>query len=310
MKKKNMKNFTVTVIAAAVLSAAVLNGCSAIGQAPVIASEEITSLTDTSADTKDSKTTGNRLEEIMKKGYIEVATEPYFAPYEFIDPAKQGDDKYVGADIEFAKYIADKLGVECRIVPLEFEAVLTGITEGKYDMALSALAYTPARAEAMELSDGYFFTDETVSYGMMVRKEDLESIRTPEDLADRVVVAQNGSLQEMFAKDQIPACKELKRTSATTDGFLMVQEGKADVVVTEKTTAQLYIDANSDCDMIIVPDFSFKIDESTQGTRIGMPKGETALCDRVNEIIDQIMEEGLFNKWHEDYQEYARGLGL
>ena len=32
----------------------------------------------------------NRLEAIKARGYIEMATEPYFAPYEFIDSSKSG----------------------------------------------------------------------------------------------------------------------------------------------------------------------------------------------------------------------------
>ena len=56
----------------------------------------------------------NRLNEILERGYITVTTEPYFAPNEFIDPSKEGDEQYVGADIELAKYIANELGVECR----------------------------------------------------------------------------------------------------------------------------------------------------------------------------------------------------
>ncbi len=309
-------------LSAALLIMATLGGCSAVGSAPTIAPEEVTTAKqeETSTEAGSSEATvsessqekdgKSRLDEILERGYIEVATEPYFAPNEFIDPSKQGDEQYVGSDIELAKLIADKLGVELHIVPLEFEAVLTGITEGKYDLAISALAYTPARAEAMELSNGYRFDDETIQYGLMVRSEDLDAIKSPEDLADRVVVCQNGSLQEMFAKEQIPACKELKRVSATTDGFLMVQEGKADAVVTEKTTAQLYIDANSDSDMSIVPDFSFVVDESTRGTRIGITKGETELLDKVNEILDEVVESGVYDEWYLEYQDYARSLGL
>ena len=116
----------------------------------------------------------NRLEEIQQRGYIEVATEPYFAPNEFIDSSKSGDEQYVGSDIEMAKYIADKLGVELKIVPLEFAAVLSSVTEGKYDLAISALAYTPERAEAMNLSNGYYFDDEEDGYGLLVREEDVD----------------------------------------------------------------------------------------------------------------------------------------
>lgn len=334
MKKVLWKRAAAGMVAA-VMTAGILGGCSAVGTAPTIASEEGTEAQTSqggsteaakteagkagteNAEAKDAESKGteagekkNRLEQIQERGYLEVATEPYFAPNEFIDPSKQGQEQYVGSDMELAKLIADELGVELRIVPLEFSAVQTGVTEGKYDMAISALAYTPARAEAMELSNGYRFTDSSVQYGMMIRQEDLETIKTPEDLADRVVVCQSGSLQEMFAQEQIPACRELKRVSATTDGFLMVQEGKADAVVTEKTTAQLYIDANSGCDMVIVPDFSFLVDESTQGTRIGMPKGETELRDRVNEILAEVVESGIYDQWYQEYQDYARSLGL
>lgn len=324
MKKngKNMLKKMASGTVAALLSVSVLTGCSALRSAPTIdAAPETTGKTTEAASSEEAASTEakaetteasgkSRLDEILERGYIEVATEPYFAPNEFIDPSKQGDDKYVGSDIEFAHYIADKLGVECRIVPLEFEAVLTGITEGKYDLAISALAYTPARAEAMELSKGYRFDDETVQYGLMVREEDLDTIKSADDLADKVVVCQNGSLQEMFATQQIPACKELKRVSATTDGFLMVQENKADAVVTEKNTASLFIAANSEAHMAIVPDFSFIVDESTQGTRIGITKGETELLDKINEIVDEVVESGQYVKWYDEYTEYAKGLGL
>ena len=60
----------------------------------------------------------NRLEEIKERGYLTICTEPYFAPYEFIDPSKSGDEQYVGMDIEIAKYIADKIGVDLQITPL------------------------------------------------------------------------------------------------------------------------------------------------------------------------------------------------
>ena len=138
------RSFTYMFLALAA-SAALMCGCSSSAQA---------------AGMKETETAaqegGSRLEEIKERGYLEVAMEPYLAPFEFIDPGKTGDEMYVGADVELAKYIADKLGVECRIIPLEFAAVLSSVTEGKYDMAISGLAYTPARAEAMEMSKGYF----------------------------------------------------------------------------------------------------------------------------------------------------------
>ncbi|MCD8123383.1 MAG: transporter substrate-binding domain-containing protein [Clostridiales bacterium] len=326
--KKNFRNTLAGTGVAAILAVSALSGCSALGSAPTIAAEtetedvaETEAAKDTGADetTEEAAATeaesiaatdgGTRLDDILARGYIEVATEPYFAPNEFIDPSKQGDDKYVGSDIELAYYIADQLGVECHIIPLEFDAVLTGITDGKYDLAISALAYTPARAEAMEMSIGYRF-GEITQYGLLIREEDAENIKTAEDLADKVVVCQAGSLQELFATQQIPAMQELKRTSSSNDAYLTVQEGKADAAAVAKDTAQLYVDANPEGKLMVVPDFAFETDESTQGTRIGITKGETALLDKVNEILEDLVASGQYDEWYEEYSEYARSLGL
>jgi polar amino acid transport system substrate-binding protein len=252
----------------------------------------------------------NRLEEIKARGYIEVATEPYFAPYEFIDPSKKGSEQYVGSDMKLAQYIADKLGVKLRIIPLEFSAVLSSITENKYDLAISALSYTPARAEAMNMSKGYYFSKDNAGNGLLIRKGDEAVIKDASSLADKVVVVQSGSLQELFVTNQVPKYKELKRVSSSNDGFLMVQEGKADVCVVSIPTAQLYIEANKNSGLMVVENFKFKEDESTLGTRIGIPKGEDELTVKINEIIEEVVKSGDFEKWHTEYTKYAKGLGL
>ena len=66
--------------------------------------------------------------------------------------------QYQGMDIEVARYIADKIGVDLKITALDFTAVLAGVADGKYDFAISAIAYAPSRAEAMRLSDVYYST--------------------------------------------------------------------------------------------------------------------------------------------------------
>ena len=44
-------------------------------------------------------------------GKMTVAISPDFAPMEFVDPTKSGQDMYVGFDVTLANYIADKLGL-------------------------------------------------------------------------------------------------------------------------------------------------------------------------------------------------------
>ena len=259
----------------------------------------------------DSPAPANRLEEIKARGVLTVATEPYFVPNEFIDPTKTGAEQYVGSDMELAKLIAERMGVELEIVPLEFTQVLASVAEGKYDLAISALAYTPTRAEAMELSIGYNMRDDNPGYGLLIREENKDDITGSEDLKDFILITRSGSIQEELCNQQVPAYKEFKRVSSMTDAFLSVQEGKADAAAVAITNAQLYIDSNPGCGMMIVEDFKFDFDdEKYGGTRIGAPKGETELIEAVNEVLREVNENGQYKAWYDEYSDYAKSLGI
>ena len=304
----------IALTTALTLSMAALTACTvaeASNHADTIAAQTTTAAMNTTGE-MDHHSPSNRLEDILARGYIEVATEPYFAPNEFIDPTISGDDNIVGSDIELANYIADALGVELRLKPMDFTSVLGSMTTGKFDLAISALAYTPSRAETMNLSKGYYYgsEDPQKAYGILIRKEDADKIKTIEDLADKTVAAQNGSLQEMFVREQIPAYKQYNQVSSTNDAFLMVQTGRADAMAAALKMAELYLESNPECGLMILPDFYFTVDLETQGTRIGIPLGEDELTDRINEIIDVVLEKDLYNQWYEEYKEYARKLGL
>lgn len=249
----------------------------------------------------------DRLGAIKQKGVLEICTEPYFAPNEFIDVTKSGQDQYQGMDIELAKYIADKIGVELKIVPLEFGAVLAGIADGKYDLAISALAYSPSRAESMAMSKGYYFGGD--GYGIVIRAEDADKYQTVEDCKDAVVVTQSGSVQEAMYKLYMDGSKEFKLVSSMNDAYLSVMEGKADVAVVACSAAQLFADANDG--KLVVPALRFDVSEELTGTRVGAClKGTDSLMEIVNTCIDELLSDGTMQKWHDEAEAYAKKLGV
>ena len=253
-----------------------------------------------------SSSKSDLLDEIKSQGYIELCTEPYFAPFEFVDPSKTGDDQYVGVDIEIAKYIAEKIGVELRIVPLDFTAVLAGIADGKYDIAISAIAYSPSRAEAMRLSNVY--KPNSGGYGFLTRTEDVDKYSSVEDLKDAVVITQSGSVQESLYNQNVKACKEFKLVANMTDGYLAVAEGKADVCICSTESAQLYAEANGG---LAIPDFRFEVDPNMNGTVVAMPlEGSESLLEVVNEAIAELNAQGKIDQWNEEYTAYAAQLGI
>lgn len=256
----------------------------------------------------NKKDEGNdRLAQIKEKGYIELCTEPYFAPFEYVDPTKTGDDQYQGMDMEVAKYIADKIGVELKITALDFTAVLAGVADGKYDFAISAIAYSPERAEAMRLSDVYYATN--TGYGFIVRSEDVGKYTDIDSLKDAVVITQSGSVQEALYNQYVNgACKEFKLVANMTDGYLAVSEGKADVCICSTASASLYAQANGGLD---IPDFRFDVDPNMNGVCVAMPtEGTESLAELINQCIAELNESGKPEEWYSQYESAAAELGI
>ena len=254
------------------------------------------------------KDEGNdRLAQIKAKGYIELCTEPYFAPFEYVDPTKTGDDQYQGMDLEVAKYIADKIGVDLKITALDFTAVLAGVADGKYDFAISAIAYSPERAEAMRLSDVYYATN--TGYGFIVRSEDVGKYTDIDSLKDAVVITQSGSVQEALYNQYVNgACKEFKLVANMTDGYLAVSEGKADVCICSTASASLYAQANGG---LAIPDFRFEVDPNMNGVCVAMPtEGTESLAELINQCIAELNESGKPEEWYSQYEAAAAELGI
>ena len=254
------------------------------------------------------KDEGNdRLAQIKEKGYIELCTEPYFAPFEYVDPTKTGDEQYQGMDMEVAKYIADKLGVDLKITALDFTAVLAGVADGKYDFAISAIAYSPERAEAMRLSDVYYATN--TGYGFIVRSEDVGKYTDIDSLKDAVVITQSGSVQEALYNQYVNgACKKFKLVANMTDGYLAVSEGKADVCICSTASASLYAQANGG---LAIPDFRFEVDPNMNGVCVAMPtEGTESLAELINQCIAELNESGKPEEWYSQYEAAAAELGI
>ena len=254
------------------------------------------------------KDEGNdRLAQIKEKGYIELCTEPYFAPFEYVDPTKTGDDQYQGMDMEVAKYIADKLGVDLKITALDFTAVLAGVADGKYDFAISAIAYSPERAEAMRLSDVYYATN--TGYGFIVRSADVGKYIDIDSLKDAVVITQSGSVQEALYNQYVNgACKEFKLVANMTNGYLAVSEGKADVCICSTASASLYAQANGG---LAIPDFRVEVDRNMNGVCVAMPtEGTESLAELINQCIAELNESGKPEEWYSQYESAAAELGI
>ena len=250
------------------------------------------------------------LARIRDAGKLRVATEPYYAPQEFIDPSLEGQAQYVGADMEFARRIAERMGVELEIVPMDFSEVLSAVREGRCDLAISGLAYTPARAAQVSMSKGYHYADEGYSTGLMIRSEDAGRITGVKSLATRNIVAQSSSLQEALMAANVEYYREFRRLSSIQEVYDALRNGQADAAAVDVENARLYIESNPDCGLMLVPDVGFAQEEQFAGDRVAAKKGELQLLYFVNGVIDELLSANQYEKWFAEYGDYAARLGL
>ena len=245
----------------------------------------------------------NRLEKILESGKLVLATSPDFAPLEFED-LSSGEAQYVGSDIELAKYIAEKLGVELEISAMDFSAVQAAIPSGQADIAISGFAKTEERAQNMELSTPFNITEDG-GQTVLVLKGEGANYTAAEDFSGLQIGAQNGSLQYNLVSSQLPEDVEIVPVGSLNDGVLMLETGKIDALASDLSNAELLLESH---DGIETTDFMFEY--SSEGNVAAVKKGETELIEAVNEIIDEVNELGLYEQWKDEATELAKSLGL
>lgn len=245
----------------------------------------------------------NRLEKIKESGKLVLATSPDFAPLEFED-LSSGEAQYVGSDIELAKYIAEKLGVELEISAMDFSAVQAAIPSGQADIAISGFARTEERAQNMELSTPFNITEDG-GQTVLVLKGEGANYTTADDFSGLQIGAQNGSLQYNLVSSQLPDDVEIVPVGSLNDGVLMLETGKIDALASDLSNAELLLESH---DGIETTDFMFEY--SSEGNVAAVKKGETELIEAVNEIIEEVNELGLYDQWKDEATELAKSLGL
>jgi polar amino acid transport system substrate-binding protein len=250
----------------------------------------------------------NKLEEIQAKGVLVLATSPDYAPMEFIDPNKSGQEQYVGSDIALAKYIAEALGVTLEIKAMDFDAVLTAISTDNADIAISGFGWKQEREDNYELSIGYNQDGESSCQGLMVKADQVENYKTLADFNGKKIVAQPGSLQEGYVKEQIEGA-EITLMSTLDAALMMLKTDKVDGFAC--SCDQIYVYQNSNPDLAkATPEFDTTLEDMHAGNVLAVKKGETELIAKINEILAQVNESGIYQTWSDEAKAIGEALGM
>ena len=237
------------------------------------------------------------------KEVLKVALSPAFAPMEFVDTAKTGQDSYVGFDVTLAKYIAEGLGKELEILPMSFDACQVAVQTGAVDMSISGFSWTEERAANYNLSDYYYAGENETEQVIIALAENAGAYADAASFSGKKVAAQNASLQLELCKSQLPEDCEIVEVGDLTTAFLQLQNGDFDALAVAKGQADVFIANNPDA--IAICGFAFEVDAAYEANVIMLPKGADELTAKVNELLAKAYEAGYYGVWYEEALELA-----
>ena len=236
--------------------------------------------------------------ETVTKGKLTVATSPDFAPYEFYAIGEDGKPVMAGFDMALAQYMADHMGLELEVVPMDFDGVLSELATGNVDLGLAGLSPDPARADAMDFSDIYYMGGQS----LVTVADKADSIKSFDDVnkPEMSVGAQIGSIQMDLANENTPNA-DIIALPKVTDLVSELIGGKMDAAFIETAVAESY--KTNYPELTLVLDVPYDV----EGSAVGIKKGNTALKDAVNAAIADAIADGSMDKFVAEANEKASG---
>ena len=173
------------------------------------------------------------------KPVLVMGTSPDYPPYEFFADAAMTE--YAGIDVEVAKYIAESMGMTLQIESMNFDNLVTSLSNGDFDVVLAACEYTEERAKACDFSDPYYTDLPPV---ILVKAANADKYKTVDDInqASVIIGAQKNTTKAMAAADMFPeAANGMVLESLVPTLVTELKNGTIDLLVLDGNVGLSYV---------------------------------------------------------------------
>ena len=246
------------------------------------------SSSDTNSGTADSGTAqDNSLQNVLDKGTLVLGLDDSFPPMGFRDE----NNNIVGFDIDVATEVANRMGVELKLQPIEWSTKEMELKHRLCGLLVERIVHRRERKQAMDLSEPYM-TNRMV---LVVLNDSEYTDQT--SLAGKTIGVQNGSTAEKILEES-----DFSKTIGNTIGFkdnvtaFMELETKGiDAIFMDEVVANYAITSQN-------KDFKVLEDGLTEEEyAVGFKKGNTALKNEVQKYIDEMKADGTMTQISEKW---------
>ena len=222
----------------------------------------------------------------VSSGTLTVCSDVPDPPVEYFDdPSESG---FTGFDIDIVQAIADGLELELAVKDSSFDALQSGqaLNANQCDIAASAMTITEERQAALDFSDGYYDSQQSL---LVAEDSDIASI---DDLDGVKVGVQQGTTGKVYAEENATGA-ELVSFPSDAEMFQAIKAGQVEALLQD---LPVNINHQDQGGFTVVETYS--TDESYG---LAMKKGNTALVEAVNEQLSEMRDDGTYDEIYNTY---------
>lgn len=289
MKKRNLFMAVIT----GAMAMTMMSGC---GAGASNSSAVPSSASSSSVTVQESSVVEKRSEE---KEVLRVGMECAYAPFNWTQDSPSTPDGSVavpiydssyyayGYDVAVAQMLADEMGMDLEIHKVEWSSIGISMDAGDYDCIIAGMGRTAEREMAYAFTEPYYYRDNCI----VVKKDGAyANVKGLSDLAGTgcKVTTQLGT-GWIPLLDQIEGAQTGSNYETTSECFMAVSNGVADICIVDLPTAQSALLTNKDL-MIITLDANdtFSGDEEMVNVCIATRKNDTELRDKIQAAMTAI----------------------
>lgn len=265
------------------MTAAMLSGCGA--------GQETTTVT---TEAEESVTGSDK-----EGGVLRVGMECAYPPFNWTqdeattpDGSKAvpiyGSDYYTyGYDVAVAQKLADELGMELEIHKVEWSSIGISLDAGDYDCIIAGMGRTAEREMSYSFTEPYYYRDNCI----VVKKDgpyaDVKGLSELAGTGCKLTTQLGTGWIPLL--DQVEGAETGSNYETTSECFMAVSNGVADVCIIDLPTAESALLTNDDLAIITFDENdTFTGDEEMVNVCIATRKEDTALRDKIQGAMDSI----------------------
>ena len=241
--------------------------------------------TGTDATSGTGPTTDDSLAAVQEAGTLTVGTEGTYRPFTF---HAGGSGKLTGYDVEVIQAVAARLGVDAKFEETQWDAIFQGLKARRFDVVANQVSITPERITEYEFSTPYTF-----STGVIVVKDDNDSITSFESLSGKSPAQSRSSNWYTLAKD---SGAKVQAVEGWAQSVALVEQGRVDATVNDNLTFLDYKKQTGAAGLKIAA----TTDEQSESA-FAFAQGSTTLANAVDKALADLAASGELAKLSEKY---------